>query len=164
MSKLSSFVALTLVAIGGISPAMAKDEADPAVYLAAFNDTCRRGFPDLDKIAAHAQSIGWVVSEVRRTDGVADIFSDGASPFRVFHKDGLMLFLTAMPGGPYKAVCQISGGGTGTKAQSADIAALMTPSLKAGDPTFSTEGGNDMAIWQVAPGITVAGGINIYRK
>lgn len=84
MSKLSSFVALTLVAIGGISPAMAKEEADPAVYLAAFNDTCRRGFPDLDKIAAHAQSIGWAVRKCVGRMGWLTFFPTGHRPFAPF--------------------------------------------------------------------------------
>lgn len=163
MSKIAPVLCAALVTLLAASPAMAKEEADPALYLQAFNDTCRRGFPDLDKIAVHAQSIGWVSSEVRRADGVADIFSDGP-PFRVFHKNGLMLFLTTPPGGDFKAICQVSGGSAGTRAQSADIAALLSPSLNAGEPTFSKEGGNDMAIWQVGPGMTVAGGINIYRK
>lgn len=140
-------------------PAMAAETTDPAMYLQAFNDTCRRGFPDLDAIEVHAKANGWMPSAIRLIEGSVD----SLSAMRVLHKGDLILFLTVPPGSEFKAVCQVSGPAA-TKAQSADLATLMSPSLNAGVPFFSKDGGNDMAIWQVAPGMTVAGGINIYRK
>lgn len=146
--------------IASVATAPVMAQPDPAIetYVAAFNDTCRRGFPDLDAIATHAQSIGWVSSEIRLISGA------GLPPVRVFHKNGLMLFLNLPTEGASKAVCQIGGGTAGTKATSADVAAAMTPSLKAGEPTFVKDKGKDVAIWQVAPAIHVEGGISIYNR
>lgn len=154
-------LSLTLAGVAAslaAAPAMAEPDPAIATYLAAFNDTCRRGFPDLDAIAAHAQAIGWVSSEIRLIAGA------GMPPVRAFRKDGLMLFLNLPTEGASRAVCQIGGGTAGTKATSADVAAVLTPSLKAGEPSFVTDKGKDVAVWQVAPGIHVDGGISIYNR
>ncbi|WP_420143436.1 hypothetical protein [Sphingobium sp.] len=92
------------------------------------------------------------------------IEGSGILPVRAYRKDGMMLFLTVPVTGESKAVCQIGGGSTGTKATSADVAAVLTPSLNVGPPTFVTDKSRDMAIWQVAPGIRVDGGIGIYNR
>jgi len=145
-------------ALGATTPA-----ADPAVYLQAFNDACRRGFPDLDMIARNATAHGWVERSMHRIDGVADTLSVRLP--RALNKDGMMLFLVAPENGEFKAVCQITGTAT-TSLSGRDVAALVSPSLNTGEPTFGP--GNpkedDLALWTVAPGLTVQAGISVYRR
>lgn len=156
------FVIATCAALSSTSIwASERPEPDPANYLWAFNDTCRRGFPDLDAIAAQASASGWQESTMSLADGSADIFS--ASLPRAFHKDGLMLFLTPLSGGSFKLVCQITGSQT-TRLTGADIVAIVSPSLKAGPPVITNNAEGEKAVWTVAPSISVEAGISIYRR
>lgn len=144
-----------------VSPATAspKAEANPAQYLQAFNDTCRKGFPDLDAIAASALAQGWQGSAIRAVGG-------GALPPglpRAFHKDGLMLFLVASSSDRAGASYQISGSDP-TKLTGADMASLVSPSLNVAPPVFQKDKGSDVAVWTIAPGTTVQAGISIYGK
>jgi D-serine deaminase-like pyridoxal phosphate-dependent protein len=45
--------------------ARAQGVSDPAPMVSAFNETCRRGFPDLETISQRAQSQGWIQRSVR---------------------------------------------------------------------------------------------------
>ena len=162
MSASSGLRCLALVFLTAPAAAMATPPDDPAPYLQAFNETCRRGFPDLDVIARHAAAQGWVESAVRPTDGAAGVF---ATLPRILHKGGTMLVLTRPDGGASSAVCQIAGSAA-TRLSGAEVAALMTPSLKAGapipgpgDPTA-----DDHFRWTVAPGITVDAGISVHAR
>jgi hypothetical protein len=82
---------------------------------------------------------------------------------RAFHKNGALLFLTYPTSGPYRATCQVSAAGQ-AKASGADIAALVMPLLNAGAPSFETSRTKDVAIWTIAPTVTVEAGIDVYRK
>lgn len=156
MRKLTIFLTALGVFSSNAFAATPKPEADPVAYMAAFNDTCRRGFPDLDLIANHITADGWVQSTIRRTDGTADIFSDYLP--RAFHKGGMMLFLSATDSGQFSAVCQVTGSEY-TSLTGADVAAVITSSLNAGQPTVSADTKGDTMIWNVAPGISVNGGV-----
>lgn len=154
-------IATASLANAAAGAAADRETADPAAYLQAFNDTCRRGFPDLDAIAQNALRQGWQESSMRPTSGVADIFSE-ALP-RALHKDGLMLFLTHPTGGEIKEVCQISGSAT-TKLTGADIVAVVAPSITSSQPVIDKGPDHDGAIWTVAPTMSVKAGIAIYHK
>ncbi|WP_088184476.1 hypothetical protein [Sphingobium sp. Z007] len=135
-------------------------EADPAAYLQAFNDSCRQGFPDLDMIAAHVVTQGWTETTPRIIAGA------GVTQLpRIFHRNGLLLSLIAPMDGDYRAVCQVTGSGS-TRLTSKDVAAIVSPSLNAGDPVPGPGDPkqDDMATWTVAPGISVQAGINVYRR
>ncbi|WP_076068722.1 hypothetical protein [Sphingomonas montana] len=154
------FAALLFYAVPVAAAENLTDE--PAVYLQAFNETCRRGFPDLDTIARNALAHGWIEGSMRPVDGAADIFSAGRS--RLLHRGGMLLFLTSPGNGPFGTICQITGG-SGTRLSGRDVAAVMTPSLRAGDPTPGPGNpkADDYSVWTVAPGMTVQAGVSVYR-
>jgi hypothetical protein len=162
---LSRRLPLIILGILAYAPAHAakEPEADPAVYLQAFNDTCRRGFPDLEAIAANAIAHGWIERTMRPVSGAVDPLRPELG--RALNKDGLMLFLNAPGQGNYKTVCQVTGSAR-TSLNGRDVAAVVSPSLKAGEPVLGP--GNpkedDYARWTVAPGITVQAGIGVYRR
>jgi len=135
-------------------------EADPVAYLRAFNDSCRRGFPDLNVIAAHAVTQGWTETTPRIIAGAGDMQLP-----RMFHRNGLLLSLVAPTKGDYRAVCQVTGSGS-TRLMGKDVAAIVSPSLNAGDPVpgLGDPKQDDMATWTVAPDISVQAGINVYRR
>ncbi len=147
--------------LSGTVVAADRAQADPATYLQAFNDTCRRGFPDLAVIARNAAAQGWQESTMRPVGGGPDPFAFIAA--RAFHRGGLTLFLTKLPDGEVARVCQITGPDT-TTLTGADIAAAVSPSLNAGAPTPDRGKDRDAALWTVAPGITVHAGVAVYRK
>lgn len=93
--------------LASTAPAASSPEPDPQTYMQAFNDTCRRGFPDLDTIAANATAQGWQLSEMRMISGPSKTLPETLP--RAYHKGGLMLFLTLPTGGTSQQVCQISG-------------------------------------------------------
>lgn len=142
--------------------AQARDEpeADPALLLQAFNESCRQGFPDLDAIAAHVVTQGWTETTPRLVSGSGLIVIP-----RMFHKNGLVLSLVTPNGDAYSAVCQVTGAGT-TRLTGKDVAAIVSPSLNAGEPVFGPGDPkeDDLAVWTVKPGITVQAGVNVYRR
>lgn len=135
-------------------------EADPSAYLQAFNDSCRRGFPDLDVIAAYVVTQGWTETTPRIIAG------GNLMPLpRLFHRKGLLLSLVTPTTGNERAVCQLTGTAS-TRLTGKDVAAIVSPSLNAGDPVpgLGDPKQDDMATWIVAPGISVQAGINVYRR
>ncbi|KMS58702.1 hypothetical protein [Sphingobium cupriresistens] len=151
-----------LLSLAATLAAYAHDEAeaDPALLLQAFNESCRRGFPDLDAIAAHVVTQGWTETTPRLVSGSGLIVIP-----RMFHKNGQLLSLVTPNGDAYSTVCQVTGAGT-TRLTGKDVAAIASPSLNAGEPMLGP--GNpkedDLAVWTVKPGITVQAGVNVYRR
>jgi hypothetical protein len=161
MNKFAVTLVGGLTAFSQSAIAANRPSPGPATYLQAFNKTCRQAFPLFDQIAAKAVADGWQESSIRRIDGVADVIS--ANLPRVFHKDGLMLFLTRTDTGPYDAVCQITGSDN-TRLSGEDVEAVVSNSLHAGSPVRVQDAERDTATWQVAPRTTVEAGVSIYRR
>lgn len=154
---LLAFIAAT---VSSSASAAEREVADPAAYIAAFNDVCRTNFPDLDAVARDAVAKGWQSSRMRLIEGSADLLKNLP---QAFHKDGMMLFLSRPEGGDFSEICEISGS-EATKLTGADIAAMMSPSLDAAAPVVSKGADHDTVRWTTAPGISVNAGISIYRK
>lgn len=157
----TNYMMAALLTTAAITPAAAADKAsaDPGAHLQAFNETCRAHFPDFDAIAVDAVAHGWKESTMRVVGG-------GALPAgmpRAFHKDTYMLFLIRPQGKEFSQICQITGNQT-TNLASADVAAIVSPSLNAGAPTFEKDKGHDAGIWTITPGTSVSAGISIYGK
>jgi len=154
--------ALALAAtLGCASTASAFDPyaaADPAAVIRAFQETCAKGFPDVDAVERNARAAGWLPSEMRA-------LADATIPNlpKAFHKDGQLLFLTHTDGGTNEAVCQIGGSGQ-TRLTAVDLAALLTPALNAGSPVFEKAKNKDVARYTTGPGLSVEASIDIYRK
>ncbi|QGP80047.1 hypothetical protein [Sphingobium sp. CAP-1] len=161
-SPLPATLALLLSLATAPLTAHARDEpeADPALLLQAFNESCRRGFPDLDAIAAHIVTQGWTETTPRLISGNGLIVIP-----RLFHKNGMLLSLVTPNGDAYNAVCQVTRSGT-TRLTGRDVAAIVSPSLNAGEPALGPGDPkeDDLAVWTVKPGVTVQAGVNVYRR
>lgn len=164
LARALPLILLMSVATSADAHATSAPEADPALYLQAFNETCRRGFPDLDAIAQAAVAHGWIERTIRPADGAADILS--ATLPRVLTKGEMIVFLTAPDIGEFRSLCQITGTGHRTSLSGKDIAAVLSPSLNVGEPVpgAGTSKEDDYALWTVKPGMTVLAGISAYRK
>jgi hypothetical protein len=133
-------------------------KADPAVAIRDFNETCAKGFPDLDAVERVARASGWRQSEIQ---GPADIASQ--QPPRIFNRDGTLLFLIHPTSGPFKVICQVTGSGQ-TKLTGADLAAMATPALNAGTPAIEKTREKDAAVYTTGPGLSIEARIDIYHK
>lgn len=135
-------------------------EADPALYVASFNATCREKFPDIDAIARTVISSGWNEITPRLISGNAP-----AQMPQVFIKDGLMLTMTNGSSPEYSATCQITGSAR-TSLSGADVAAIVSPVISMGEPELGP--GNpkhdDFARWARSDGISVQAGVAVYNK
>lgn len=153
-----SLLLLPAARVAAAAPALADD---PAPYLAAFQQTCLTAFPDFDAIGRTAIQQGWQETTLTiRGDPGKDM--PKALP-RAFRKDGMMLFLTTVESGPLQRVCQI-GGTAATRRTGADVAALVSPVLNAGEPEMMHSRSEDEARWTTAPGMSVQAGIAIYGR
>lgn len=158
---LATLVAGTLLSTSILSAQ--KPEADPAAHLRAFNETCRQGFPDLQAVGRSAVAQGWVERPLPMIVGGPAGFA--TKPPRLFNKSGFMLFLTEGGSGQVGFTCQVAGS-TQTRLSGRDIAALVSPSLNAGEASLGPGDPkkDDYARWTVAPGTTVEAGISVYRR
>ena len=157
----ATFTLALVCTFAASQPANAFDpfaKADPAVVIRAFQETCAKGFPDLDAVEHVAVASGWQQSEIR---GPADIVSQ--QPPKIFNRDGTLLLLIRPPGGRFKMICQVTGSGQ-TKLMGADLAALATPALNAGAPTFEKTKDKDAAVYTTGPALSIEARIDIYHK
>lgn len=157
---LSFFVVLSAAFITSAHAEKAP-EADPALYVAAFNATCRQKFPDIDAVARTATSNGWSETAPRLISGNAP-----AQMPRVFIKDGLMLTMTNGSSPEYSATCQITGSAR-TSLSGADVAAIVSPAIGMGEAELGPGNPkqNDFARWvRSGDGISVQAGVAVYNK
>ncbi|WP_447756137.1 hypothetical protein [Sphingopyxis fribergensis] len=155
-----SFAAFLSAALIAGARAEKGPEADPALYLSAFNSMCREKFPDVDAAARNAMANGWNETTPRLISGNAP-----AQMPRVFIKDNLMLTMTKGSSIDYSATCQITGSAR-TSLSGGDVAAIVSPALGMGEPQLGP--GNpkqsDFARWTQSGGITVEAGVAVYNK
>jgi hypothetical protein len=118
---------------------------DAAQIVEAFEQTCRRGFPDLDAVERAALSNGWVSSGIRAVGGDAR-FQASALP-RVFRKDGLTLFLATPNDIGMKHSCQVASE-AGRRLDLESLAAETARRFGAGAPERSSVRGTEMAKWR----------------
>jgi hypothetical protein len=152
------FLAATLLAPCLAAAAVAADQPAPAADpIAAFAETCRRGFPDLQAIARGALASGWVERSIRPVGGNA-AFQAAPLP-QVFAKGELTLFLTTPSAIGGRHGCQVAG----PAARDLDIAAFAAAAasaLQLGGPALDRAGGADRATWRLGASTLVQASLN----
>lgn len=150
--RLSSALCL---AIAPATLAGAQSLSDPAPIISAFNETCRRGFPNLETISQRAQSLGWIPSPARPLPEHSDPrFRNFPKP-ETFHKDGMMLMLFAPEAlTTARSSCSISMSGEETPDIDA-FAEAVSAALDGAQAAIAREGGSERATWRVKSGMVV---------
>ena len=154
-------IALTAAALAGAGAAAAEPVA-PSLLVEAFNQTCRRGFPDLETIKAQALANGWTES------GVRSLAPPGRGPVIVppqaLRKGELTLFLMSPnPSIRMAQSCQVSASG-GDAGALAPLAAAVQETLGAGAPEMLRERGTERARWRLVQGFTVHASIGVHGR
>lgn len=122
---------------------------DPAPIVSAFNETCRRGFPNLETIRRRAESLGWVRRSARLIAGGRDV----AMP-DFLGKGDMMLTLSAPYALSGKSSCGIAISGKKTL-ETAALVEAVSSALGGAQPSFARERGAEAAIWHLKSGVVV---------
>lgn len=159
MLRVVAVAILTLLSTSAV--AADTSEPDPSLYLKAFKETCRDGFPDIEAISKAAVGQGWIE---RSMPSVAMIGGNRIDLPHLFSKGGLMLALSTLNSGSFSTVCQVTGTGM-THLTGRDIATVVGPSLSAGEGELGPGKykKDDLAVWNLGNGTSVQAGVTVYK-
>jgi hypothetical protein len=162
--RLSS--ALCLVVVPAAVPAAvagAQPTSDPAPLVSAFNETCRRGFPDLETIRLHAESTGWIPRKVELLAARTNPKLRNVALPNFLQKGDLTLVVSA-PGKLYdKTSCTVAV----TVQKTLDtrtLAEAVSAALNGAPANFAKVRGEEQATWQVKPGVFVKASVSRYGR
>jgi len=135
----------------------AQSMTDPAPIVTAFNETCRRGFPNLDTIRQRAESQGWIRRSFPRFAEDGRKLRTAALPY-FLQKGGMMLVMSA----PYKrrtrSSCLISVRAEGSL-DNRGLAEAVSAALGVGQASVVKERGVVSATWHVNSGMVVTASV-----
>jgi hypothetical protein len=137
----------------------AQGVSDPAPIISAFNETCRRGFPNLETIRQRAESQGWIRRSVRMIAEESDPRFRRVAPPEFFQKGDMTLALSA----PNKvwnwSSCIISVSAEKTL-DTRGLAEAVSAALDGAQASVVKERGVERAIWQVKSGLVVKASVS----
>ncbi|HLL31249.1 MAG TPA: hypothetical protein VK403_09660 [Allosphingosinicella sp.] len=137
----------------------AQGVSDPAPIVSAFNETCRRGFPDLETISQRAQSQGWIRRSVRLIAEESDPKLRKAAPPEFLQKDGMTLVLSAPNKVWNNFTCGISVSAENTLDTQA-LAQAVSAALDGAQASVAKERGAKRATWHVKSGFVVKASVS----
>ncbi len=142
-----------MMAVGAL-PARATEPSVPETVAGAFNETCRRGFPNLDTIARHAAATGWIERRSRLVAEASDPRARNMAPPRFLQKDGFTLILMAPSVLSPGRSCSVSLR-VGKDVDTARLAGAVSATLGAGPPTMVKVRKAEQAQWRPSPALVV---------
>ncbi|HYW14813.1 MAG TPA: hypothetical protein VE891_01485 [Allosphingosinicella sp.] len=145
--------ALALMAVPA-TMAGAQSVFDPAPIISAFNETCRRGFPNLGTIGRHAESQGWIRRSARLIAERSDPKLRTVAMPDFFGKGDMMLMLDSPNALTSRTSCGIAVSGQKTLDIGA-FAEAVSVALDGAQPTLTKKRGLEQATWQVKSGMVV---------
>jgi hypothetical protein len=158
--KIIDFVRCSALCLALVPATGARAQStDPDAIVAAFNETCRRGFPDLDTVRQRAESAGWVRRSARMIPEGTDRRLRNAAMPEFFGKGGLMLTLFSADGTSARSSCGIAVSDKLTMDTSA-LAAAVSAALEGAQATFTKERGAEQATWQLKSGLVVRASVS----
>jgi len=142
--------------LAAVPAAVAGAEAvpDPAPIISAFNETCRRGFPNLETVRQRAESLGWIRRSARLIAG-----ERGVAMPDFFGKGDMMLTLSGPNAINGKSSCGIAVSGKKTL-ETAALAEAVSAALGGAQPVFAKERGAEQAIWHLKTGVVVRASVS----
>jgi len=149
--RFGSALCLTIVpaAVAG-----AQGVSDPAPIISAFNETCRRGFPNLETIRQRAESLGWNRLSARLVAGASDRRLRDADIPEFFQKGDMTMVLSAPNVLSNKSSCNISVSAEKTL-DTHRLAEAVSAALDGAEASVAKERGVEQATWQVKSGMVV---------
>ena len=109
MNSISLAFALLAAPLSAAAPAQPPQESGPQEAIAeAFNDTCRRGFPDVDLIGRHAAASGWVERSSRLIAERSDPALKRMIPPRFFQRGEFTLIVMKASSFVPRPSCSVS--------------------------------------------------------
>lgn len=152
-------IAAPLLMLGfAITGANAAEADEPSALVSAFNDTCRRGFPDLGAIKTFALAHGWKAQKSRLISATGPETQNSVLPDTLQKGELTLILATANPIG-MKHSCQISSR-AGESVSTAQLAQGMSVALKAGNPDYKKIRGAVLATWRVQSDMLVQASVN----
>jgi hypothetical protein len=148
-----------VLAIVPATVAGAQSASDPALVIAAFDETCRRGFPDLEGVRQRAESTGWIRRSARViTEGTDPRLRTVAMP-EFYGKGDMMLFLSTPDALSGKSSCGIALSGKQTM-DTRTLAAAVSVALNGAQATIVKERGEEQATWKLQSGLVVKASVS----
>jgi hypothetical protein len=137
--------------------------SDPAPIVSAFNETCRRGFPDLETIRRHAESTGWIARPVELIAARTNPKLRNIALPVFLRKDDMTLVVSA-PGKLYdKTSCTVAV--TVEKTLDTRVLAQAVSAAFGGAPaSFAKVRGLEQASWNVKSGLIVKASVSKYGR
>jgi hypothetical protein len=139
--------------------AWAEGVADPGSIISAFNETCRRGFPDLNGIRQRAESQGWIRRSVRLIAEESDPKLRNVAPPEFLQKGDMTLVLSSPNRVWNTSGCTISVS-AGTTLDTQALAQAVSAALDGAQPSIAKERGVERATWQVKSGMVVKASVS----
>ena len=137
----------------------AQGVSDPAPIISAFNETCRRGFPNLETIRQRAESLGWIRRSARLISEASDPRLRTVAMPDFFGKGDMMLMLSAPNALTNKSSCGISIS-AGKAMDIGAFAAAVSAALDGAQASVGKEKGVDQATWQLRSGLVVRASVS----
>ncbi|HEX8063413.1 MAG TPA: hypothetical protein VF535_09365 [Allosphingosinicella sp.] len=154
--RLSSALCLTAIPA---TIAGAQGLSDPAPIVSAFNETCRRGFPDLETVRRHAESTGWIRRSV-------ELIAARSNPklrnvvLPDFLQKGDMTLVVSTPSKLYdKTSCTVAATAEKTL-DTRGLAEAVSAALDGAPASFAKLRGVEQATWNVKPGLVVKASVS----
>ncbi|HEY0131918.1 MAG TPA: hypothetical protein VGB57_10985 [Allosphingosinicella sp.] len=139
--------------------AIAQSASDPAPVIEAFNETCRRGFPNLETVRLRAESQGWIRRSARMiAEGTDPRLRNVAMP-EIYGKGDMMLVLSTPNALSGKSSCGISASGKKTM-DTATLAAAVSAALDGAQASIGKERGVEAATWHLQSGLVVRASVS----
>lgn len=153
------FSSALCLAVVPATVAGAQSASDPATLISAFNETCRRGFPNLETIRRQAESAGWIRRSARMiVEGTHPTLRNVAMP-EFFGKGDMMLSLASPNAVSTKSSCGIAVSGKQTM-ETRTLAAAVSAALDGAQATIVKEKGEEQATWQLKSGLVVRASVS----
>lgn len=154
--RISSALCLMMVPAGA---AGAQGVSDPAAIISAFNETCRRGFPNLETIRQRAESLGWIRRTARLIGERSDPKLRAVAMPEFFGRGDMMLVLSTPNAFSSKTSCGIAVSGEKTM-ETRTLAAAVSAALDGAQATIVKERGAEQATWQLKSGVVVRASVS----
>jgi hypothetical protein len=155
--KIIDCVRLTGALASAIVPAAvagAQVLSDPGAIVGAFNETCRRGFPDLATVRQQAEAAGWAELSGQMMVSFANPGPDPADFPQVLFKGDMTLIMSAQNAVRKRSSCAISVS-AGQALDTAGLARAVSAALGGAKASIAMERGVEQASWRLPSGVDV---------
>ncbi|HEX8380938.1 MAG TPA: hypothetical protein VF619_10365 [Allosphingosinicella sp.] len=132
----------------------AQELSNPGPIVAAFNETCRRGFPDVAMVREQAEARGWAELSGQMVVSFSNPRLGAADLPQVLFKGDMTLIMTAHSPVRRRSTCAISVPAEQTL-DTGGLARAVSAALGGAEASMEMERGVEQASWQLKSGLVV---------